>query len=64
VLKATEASGNVIVSDAREAKKLVALHGLDDFIVVDTADALLICPKAAEQWIHQLVTQMKAGKQK
>jgi mannose-1-phosphate guanylyltransferase len=63
-LEATEASGNVIVSDAGEAKKLIALRGLDNFIVVDTADALLICPKADEQWIKQLVTQMKAGKQK
>lgn len=63
-LEATEASGNVIVSDAGKSKKLIALRGLDNFIVVDTADALLICPKADEQWIKQLVTQMKAGKQK
>ena len=54
----------MIVSDAGEAKKLIALRWLDNFIVVDAADALLICPKADEQWIKQLVTQMKAGKQK
>ena len=63
-LQATKAAGNVIVSDASHAKKLVALRGLDDFIVVDTEDALLICPKADEQWIKQLVTEMKGGKQK
>ena len=60
----TDAEGNVVVSDATAGKKLVALRGLDNFIVVDTQDALLICPKAEEQWIKQLVTQMKAGKQK
>lgn len=63
-LEITDAEGNVVVSDATAGKKLVALRGLDNFIVVDTQDALLICPKAEEQWIKQLVTQMKAGKQK
>ena len=47
-----------------QVQKADRLRGLDNFIVVDTADALLICPKADEQWIKQLVTQMKAGKQK
>lgn len=28
-----------------EKKKLIAINGLDDFIVVDTDDVLLICPK-------------------
>ena len=28
-----------------EKKKLVAVKGLEDFIVIDTDDVLLICPK-------------------
>jgi mannose-1-phosphate guanylyltransferase len=63
-LIAHESKGNIIVSDARGPgkKKLVALRGMDDFIVVDTEDALLVCPKSEEQWIKQLVTDMKTGK--
>ena len=63
-LEAINSRGNIIVSDSVKAEKLIAIHGLDNFIVVDTEDALLICPKAQEQWIKQLVTKMKAGKQK
>lgn len=63
-LIAHESKGNIIVSDARGPgkKKLVALRGIDDYIVVDTEDALLVCPKSEEQWIKQLVTDMKTGK--
>jgi mannose-1-phosphate guanylyltransferase len=63
-IEATESTGNVIVSDSGKGKKLIAVRGLDQFIVVDTEDALLICPKADEQWIKQLVTKLKTGKQK
>jgi mannose-1-phosphate guanylyltransferase len=42
----------VLLEDARnlmvvspEKKKLVAISGLENFIVVDTDDVLLICPK-------------------
>ena len=28
-----------------EKKKLVAVKGLEDYIVIDTEDVLLICPK-------------------
>ena len=56
----TERDGNgnamsadkVLAEDSRstlvispEKKKLVAIKGLDDYIVVDTDDVLLICPK-------------------
>jgi len=60
---AHEAGGNVVASSTNSAgKKLIALRGLNDFIIVDTTDALLICPKAEEQWIKQLVTQLKTSK--
>lgn len=62
---AYDAEGNVIASSSsNDAKKLIAIRGLHDFIVVDTDDALLICPKADEQWIKSLVTQLKAQKGK
>ena len=32
------------------------------FIVVDTPDALLICPRDEEQWVKQLVSRLKAEK--
>lgn len=61
-LVAHDSRGNVIASSAPSRKKLVAIRGLEDFIIVDTEDALLICPKAEEQWIKQLVTQLKTIK--
>ncbi|MFC4263136.1 mannose-1-phosphate guanylyltransferase [Ferruginibacter yonginensis] len=42
--------------------KLVVLQGLDDFIVVDTADALLICKKDKEQEIKDYVAEVKRNK--
>ncbi len=39
--------------------KLVLLQGLDDFIVVDTKDALLICKKDKEQQIKEYVAEVK-----
>jgi len=59
---------NVLLRDSRDnmvhvpEHKLVVMHGLDDFIVVDTDDVLLICPKESEQKIKQIVTDLKAGK--
>jgi mannose-1-phosphate guanylyltransferase len=35
--------GVLVVSPER--KKLIAIKGLEDYIVVDTEDALVICPK-------------------
>lgn len=42
--------------------KLVVIHGLEDFILVDTDDVLLLCPKEEEQRIKQIVTDLKTGK--
>lgn len=41
--------------------KLVILKGLDGFIVVDTEDALLICRKEDEQFIKQIVGDVKVS---
>lgn len=61
-LVAHDAAGNVVAAQAGATKKVIAIRGLNDFIVVDTEEALLICPKADEQWIKQLVTQLKTTK--
>ena len=61
-LVAHDSAGNEVAGEASEKKKLIALRGLNDYIVVDTSDALLICPKSDEQWIKQLVTELKAKK--
>lgn len=43
-------------------KKLLVLQGLDDFIIVDTKDALLICKKEKEQEIKEYVAEIKRNK--
>ncbi|MBN1179200.1 MAG: mannose-1-phosphate guanylyltransferase, partial [Anaerolineae bacterium] len=40
--------------------RLVATIGLDDMIVVDTADAVLVCPRAREQEVRELVHRLRA----
>lgn len=42
-----------------DSKKLVVLHGVNDFIVVDTGDVLLICKKEDEQEIKTVVSEVK-----
>ena len=37
----------------------MAIKGLNDHIVVDTPHALLICPMSDEQWIKELVGDLK-----
>jgi mannose-1-phosphate guanylyltransferase len=60
------AHGKVVVYESynnmvRTSKKdkLVVLKGLDDYIVVDTDNVLLICRKDDEQFIKQIVGDMK-----
>ncbi len=59
---------NVVVQSSKDnmiqvpAGKLVVLQGLDDYIVVDTEDVLMVCPKEDEQKIKQIVTDLKASK--
>lgn len=53
-------SKNNMISNPTD--KLVVLDGLDDFIVVNTEEALLVCPKDAEQKIKQFVTELGSTK--
>jgi mannose-1-phosphate guanylyltransferase len=45
-------------------KKIIATIGLDDMVVVDTEDALLICPQGRSQDVKQLVKMLKDQKKK
>jgi len=62
------AGKNVMIMDATKCmvhaqdNKLMVLQGLDDFIVVDTKDALLICKKEKEQEIKEFVAEVKRNK--
>ena len=60
-VRAVDAKNNLIVGSPSSAapQKLVALKGLDGFIVVDTPHALLVCPASDEQWIKELVGDLK-----
>ncbi len=40
-----DSSGNIIL--AKDKSKLLAIKGLHDFVVIDTPDVLMICPKAS-----------------
>ena len=59
---------NVMIFDATNCmvmapdEKLMILQGLDDYIVVDTPDALLICKKSNEQQIKQMTADIKRKK--
>jgi len=43
-------------------KKLIAAYGLENLVVVDTKDALLICPKEKSQKVKELVQIIKEKK--
>jgi mannose-1-phosphate guanylyltransferase len=52
-----DSSGTYVYASAG---RLVAAVGLEDFVVVDTPDALLICPKDQAQAVRDVVEQLKA----
>lgn len=53
---AIESSGNIVKS----GKRLIALLGVHDLVVVDTGDAVLICPKKHTESIRKVVEALKA----
>jgi mannose-1-phosphate guanylyltransferase len=59
---------NVMIIDSTKCivhapdNKLLVLQGLDDFIIVDTKDALLICKRDKEQEIKEYVAEVKRNK--
>lgn len=57
VVESLDASGNIVFSDQ---KIVVGLLGVRDLIVVQTADALLICDRHEAEKIKQLVSRVPA----
>ncbi|MDE6288714.1 MAG: mannose-1-phosphate guanylyltransferase, partial [Muribaculaceae bacterium] len=55
---AYNSSGNIF---AVRDDKLIVVEGLRDYIVADAGDVLLICPKAEEQRIKQMVNDAKVN---
>ncbi len=53
-----DSTGNII---AVRDEKVVVIDSLRDYIVADTGDVLLICPKANEQTIKQKVNDVRAA---
>ena len=51
-----ETSGNIINVPP---SKVAVIKGLKDYIVVDSGEALLICPKDSEQQIRQFTNDIK-----
>ncbi len=62
------AGNNIILFDSSKnivhttGDKLILLQGLDDFIIVDTPDALLVCKKENEQKIKEYLTEIRRNK--
>lgn len=50
--------GNLVFGD----KRLIAAVGVEDLIIVDTADALLVCRRGCEQDVKTIVSQLKENK--
>jgi mannose-1-phosphate guanylyltransferase len=44
-------------------KRLVATLGVRDMVIVDTEDALLVCPKSRGQEVREIVEKLKENKQ-
>jgi mannose-1-phosphate guanylyltransferase len=44
-------------------KRLVATIGVQDMVIVDTEDALLVCPKSRGQEVREIVEKLKENKQ-
>jgi len=59
-------SGTVLALDARNNTvygpngKLIAMVGVDDLVVVDTPDALLICPREKSQRVKDIVDRLRS----
>ena len=52
----TGGKGNLVVAPEG---KVVALYGLDDCVVIDTPDALLICPRERAQEVKEVVAELE-----
>ncbi|HEO63769.1 MAG TPA: mannose-1-phosphate guanylyltransferase/mannose-6-phosphate isomerase, partial [Candidatus Omnitrophica bacterium] len=61
--------GDVVAEDTRGSflsgrKRLIAAIGLQDMLVIETEDAILICPRSESQRVKDLVLRMKSENRK
>ncbi len=56
-----DSTKNIVHASANK-DKLILLQGLEDFIVVDTPDALLVCKKENEQNVKEYLAEIKRNK--
>lgn len=59
-------AGNVVLEDTRNSivhadGRLISTLGVEDMMIVDTADALLVAPRARAQEIKTLVSRLRDG---
>ncbi|MBD3238478.1 MAG: hypothetical protein GF332_02475, partial [Candidatus Moranbacteria bacterium] len=45
-------------------KKMIATIGVDDMVIVDTKDALLVCPKGRAQDVKKIIEKIKKNKKR
>lgn len=74
VMHEEDADGNVVVGDCitidttnsvvYSSKKLVTTLGLDNVVVVETADSIMVCSKDRVQDVKKIVDQLKADNRK
>lgn len=59
-IEVLDASNNIVVSEGgRSGGRLTALIGVEDLVVVHTADVTLICPKSRAQDVKELVAGLR-----
>jgi len=56
---AVDSSGNLVYS---YSNKLIATLGIKNLIIIETRDALLVCPKSRAQEVKKIVQQLEEGK--
>jgi len=54
-----ETSNSLVYS---QQNKMIATIGLSDMVIVDTPDALLVCPKGRAQEVKKIIDQIKSNK--
>ena len=65
VLDADDTKGEVILHDSANvvvvprSRRLIAAVGLTDIVIVDTDDALLVCPRGRAQEVKAVVDGLK-----
>lgn len=55
-IEALNSTGNLVISDSN---KVVVLKDLDNYFVIDTQDALLICPSDQEQEVKKISSELR-----